>query len=95
MILVPLADIAGAGVAVQLGTSGVARSIIFTITTGTGIVRVGDSTVSATKGSSVPSLASGQQLVLPVSSDLNERYGLASTYVYIGNSTTVSITLIV
>lgn len=94
MVIVPLADIAGSGVAIPLAASGGARSIIIAITTGTGIVRLGDSTVTAAKGVSVPTLASGQQLVLPMSGDINERYSLASTYLYVGNSTTVSVSLI-
>lgn len=50
--------------------------------------------MTAAKGVSVPTLASGQQLVLPMSGDINERYSLASTYLYVGNSTTVSVSLI-
>ena len=90
MTITPLADLVGANSAVPLASAGIARQVMLTIATGTGSVRIGDSTVSSSKGASVPTTG----LILTFSPFLGETYSLNQIYAYIPTGTTLSVSSI-
>lgn len=83
------ADIVGAGAAAApiSATPASARQIQFAVT-GSGTVRLGDSTVTASKG--IPVVAGGADFWPPLG---NERYELERIYYYVPSGATLSINI--
>ena len=89
-----LADITGTGAAVQVQSSGTARWVLFVApTTNSAVVRVGDSSVSTTRGA--PMAAGGSVFYPPITTQVGDQkqplYNLSAIYVYIANGDKVSI----
>lgn len=82
-----LADIAGAGTTVQLSATNIQAKWVQFIVSGSGTVRIGQSTVTANFGLPIPS---GGGLFLPWPGQLNP-YGLGATYAYIPAGATLSV----
>ena len=86
MQLYTIADITGDSAAHAIAPA--AREIIISATGGA--LRVGDASVSATRGANV---AQNTTLVLPPDgSDVTAKYPAGTVYVYVPSSTTASIT---
>lgn len=88
--MVNLADIAGAGTTVQLATTNATARWIDFVVTGTGTVRVGDSTTTSTKG--IP-ISAGSAYTTPAMYEVNGAppYSLAAFYAYVPAGATLSV----
>ena len=88
--MINLADLTGAGAAVQLSTTNITARWIQVIVTGSGTARFGGSTVTASLGLPV---ATGGGFFFPPVIETNGAvpYSLASIYAYIPVSCTVSV----
>ena len=94
-----IANITPGGTATRIATSGAARWILFTVPAGnSGVIRVGDSSVSATQGAAVGAASTATSLLfppLPVNHELraaDQLYDLSTIYAYGTSSDTVGIT---
>ena len=85
-----LPDIVGTGTTVQIATPNITARWIQFIVSGTGTVRIGGSTVSATLGLPVPT---GGGFFLPVQAVGHDTapYSLSGIYAYIPTGATLSV----
>jgi hypothetical protein len=86
-----LADIVGAGAAVQLASPNITARWVQFVVSGTGTVRIGGSSVSATLGLPV---AAGAGMFLPIQTadgQSTSPYSLAGLYAYVPVGATLSV----
>ena len=83
----PLADITGGNATVPIPTP-VSTKALLLVVTGSGVVRVGDSTTTASVG--LPIISAMGIVTLPVRGKA-EWYAAGSIYVYIPTGTTLSV----
>lgn len=88
--MVNLADIVGANTTVQISATNITGRWVDFVVTGTGTVRIGDSTTTSSRGLPVPT---GSGYSTPPMNDQagSPAYSLASFYAYVPTGATLSV----
>jgi hypothetical protein len=88
--MVNLADISGAGTTAALSATNITARWVDFVATGTGTARIGDSTVSASKG--IP-ISAGSGYTTPPMNDSHGSppYSLGALYAYVPSGCTLSV----